>query len=217
MAGSLPGLRGIEMKLCLTAMLGACALVVTDVSGAVIDFEGIPLNTKYGSPTHQPGDLVLTQNGIDMRVDTFLAGTGPIFLSATVGGFTDSFFPTTPLTVSNINLRFTVAQLPFAVGRVTFEFTDSGGLENLGVNGTVLQLSKLGLAPSSIAGVSVTVQESQFSGGTRGTVTLEGAITSVTVGGQEFGLDNFTAVPAPGVFAVAGLGLGLVWRRRRLR
>lgn len=150
-----------------------------------------------------------------MRVGTFMTSASTTYNTAVVDGFTDPYFTSTPLTVNNVNLEFSFSQLPFAVTQVTFEYTESGGVQNLGVNGSVVLLSRMGLAPATLGGATVTVVESQFANGMRGTVTIQGALTSVTVGGQEFGLDNVEAVPAPATLALSGLAALCAARRRR--
>jgi len=159
---------------------------------AVVDFESQVVGTIYGgSFGDTPGDVIFTEDGIDVSVETYLSGS---FGRATIGGFTNSSFPTTPATISNLNLKFDFSNLAFDVGKVTFEYVDFGGNENLGVNGNILGLPSLINAPATIGGASVAV--TPFRGGL-GTVTIVGAINSITVGGQEFGMDNVVAMAVP--------------------
>lgn len=180
--------------LCLFVMnpLGSSAQM------AVVDFESQTVGAAFGSSSsHAPGDLIFTEDGINVSVETDLAGS---FNNVVIGGFTDSDFTTTPVTISNINLGFDFSNLAYDVGKVTFEYLDFGGDENLGVNGSVVELAQLIFAPASLGGASITVTQQQGSfreGYIPGTVQVIGAIESVTVGGQEFGMDNLVAMAVP--------------------
>jgi hypothetical protein len=175
---------------------------VTSADSIVIDFESLPYGSRYGSTEGDvPGDLAFSQDGIDVRLRQFVLGSWSGFSRAEVGGFTDSAFPTTPITISNINLEFDFSQLPFDIDEVSFEYVDMGGSENLGVGSQLLQVSSLDRLPASIGGASVLVTQNGIPGGQRGIVTLRGAIELLTIGGQEFGIDNLTitgTAPVPG-------------------
>lgn len=185
---------------------------------AIIDFDSIAPGTVYGNPVgDMPGDLVLTEDGIDMSVEDFTLGMFVGFFSAEVGGpVTASAFPTQALDINNINVKFDFSNVGFSVTSVSFLYADFGGEENLGVNGTVLELGLLSSAPAMIGGVNVNVTEVAISGGVRGMVTLTGPISTVTVGGQEFGIDEVVAIPAPAstLMLLAG-ATGVLGRRRR--
>lgn len=181
---------------------------------ATVDFESQPVGTTYGgSSGNSPGDLIFTEDNIDVRLRNF----GPSFSQAQIGGFTNSAFPTTPVTISNISLEFDFANVGFPVSEVTFEYADFGGTERLGVNGTEVSLARLFLAPPTIGGAMITVTESPVSGGVMGLVTITGAIDTVLVGGQEFGMDNLVAVGVPEPTTVALLAFGLLCTPRRPR
>ncbi|TWT77795.1 hypothetical protein Pla123a_15910 [Posidoniimonas polymericola] len=207
------------MKAVTSAALAAVFLLLADqtvrAQSATIDFESLPLGTTYGASSgDSPGDLAFTEDGVDVRLQNYSSGS---FSSATVGGFMADKFSTTPMTISNINLDFEFGSLPFDVGLVTFEYADSGGTVNLGVNGTNLSLADMTDAPASIAGVAVSVTASPIFGGVFGEVTLTGQIDTVRLGGQEFGVDNLRAeVPEPLSATLALLGLiGVAAARRR--
>jgi hypothetical protein len=202
------------------AALAAIALLLSDQNVwaqlVTIDFESLPLGTTYGGFSgDSPGDLAFTENGVDVRLQNYSNGS---FNEATVGGFTDAVFPTTPMTIGNINLDFEFGSLPFDVGLVTFEYADLGGTVNLGVNGTNLSLANMTNAPASIAGVAVSATASPIPGGVFGEVTLTGKIDTVRIGGQEFGIDNLRAeVPEPRTAILTLIGLiGVPAARRRL-
>lgn len=203
-------------------MRGAVFLFVLAVYGsawagsvppsAMVTFEGFADGTVFGPEAgHVPGDAVLSQNGIIMRVQNFHFQDFVGFYRAEIGGLFEPYFPSTPLETNNINVEFDFSGLPFSVQRVTFEYLDFGGISNLSVNGgTLYELASLSDLPSSIApGIEASVQP--------GLVTLLGPIASLQVGGQELGIDNVIAVPEPGMIILgllAGLSLSTRFRNR---
>ena len=192
-------------------LFGFCLLAFSIISSvgvyaqtAVVDFESQTIGTVFGGSFGDvPGDVVFTKDGIDVSVETDLSAS---FSKVTIGGFTDSSFPSTPATISNINLRFDFSNLGFEVKKVTFEYVDFGGDENLGVNDSVIELPVLINAPATLGGASVSVTSDN---GVPGTVTIVGMINSITVGGQEFGLDNVVAMAVPEPSAVYLLMLSI--------
>ena len=199
----------------LFSLLAASAL---DASAqmATVDFESLVLGTTFGNASgDSPGDLAFTEDGVDVRLQNFTEGGFVGFIEATVGGFTDDDFPTTPMTIGNISLEFDFTNLPFDVGVVTFEYADFGGSENLGVNGSVVELGQLTDAPAVLGGATVTVTPPM--GASRiGTVALVGDIDTLLLGGQEFGVDNIKAVVPEPSSALLACGLAsLAWGSRR--
>ena len=82
----------------------------TTAETATIDFESVPVGTVYGAPSGDlPSDVVLSQEGIDMSVELFRLGGFVQFFRAEVGGIYGGFFPTTPIGLNNISLRFDFA------------------------------------------------------------------------------------------------------------
>jgi len=192
--------------------LFAVGVVCASAGGSpIIDFEDVALGRTFGALDNQTsGELVLSRNGIDVRVEDFFFGPSVVPGFAEVGGIFDPQFPTTPLSIDNLNLRFEFANVGFPVTQVSFEFVEFGGLDNFSVNDSpLIQLSPLTGLPVNIApGVTVEVDDR--------TVTLQGAIDSFVVGGQELGIDNIIAVPEPATLALLALGgFGICLRFRR--
>ncbi|MCA9212925.1 MAG: hypothetical protein KDB27_07670 [Planctomycetales bacterium] len=91
------------------------------------------------------------------------------------------------LHLNNINLS--VSGAPAA--ELTFNYADLGGNINLEVNGSFQNVNDLiELDGQTLGGANVIV--------TSNTVTITGHIESMTVGGQEFYIDNFCGVPKEG-------------------
>ena len=191
---------------------------------ATVDFESLPVGTSFGQfDGNMPGDLIFTEDGVDVRVDGFTGGfnIGPAFNGVEIGGFTDPAFSTTPATLNNIRLVFDLGGLPSQVTSANFEFADFGGDENLVINGTVLQTFRLTSLPGSLAGVNIAVTNvTNGLGGTLGNVELTGPISSLAIGGQELGIDNvtfrFSNVPEPSSASLlAAVCSAAILRRRR--
>ncbi|MEM7682544.1 MAG: PEP-CTERM sorting domain-containing protein [Planctomycetota bacterium] len=213
---------------CVANLISAGALVVAAGPAAAgglsaaVTFETVPLNTQFGGSFGQsPGDTIFTENGIAVGVEEFTPDFGgPLFGSAQIGGFSDINFPTTPLTVSNILLDFDFSGVGFGVKQASFEFADFGGVENLGVNGTVIVVDfsegNVPALPATIAGVTI---ERTLNPATTeaGVITLTGDLQSIQIGGQELGIDNVIAtdVPEPATLSVLALAGACLARRRR--
>jgi hypothetical protein len=157
-----------------------------------IDFEDPPfvLGTRYGSPAgDSPGDVVFTTEGVPVTVENFTLGAYTGFSNAEV--MNSSSLPGQSMWISNINLRFDFAGLDFAVDKVTFDFQDLGGAENVAVNGSAIVEGEL--ASGTVGAVPLTITRSDGVGDG----VLIGSVTDLTIGGQEFFLDNVCAFEAP--------------------
>lgn len=189
---------------------------------ATLDFESVPIHTIFGEEAGNAfGDVVLVQDGITMSVEPFFSDDFVAFFRAEVGRGQE-FFPTTPLGLRGIGVRFGFADVGFEVNRVTLEFHESGGVTNFAVNDSpVRQFATLNdIPPLVTAGVEATVETVNVDGPVElGLITLTGAIDSVRIGGAELLIDNIVAVPEPGVMALFGFGAVAVFAgaRRRVR
>jgi hypothetical protein len=176
---------------------------------ATVDFESLPVGTKFGEAySNIPGEIVLTEGGVDMSVEEFLLGSFVGFIKAETGGRYIDSFPTTPLELDNISVLFDYSGLDFDVTTVTLEYRDFGGASNLGINGQAIhQLDAIIDIPAEVApGVAASVAD--------GTITLTGEISSLIIGGQELAIDNVVALPEPGTLGLLALGGVLLIRRR---
>jgi len=111
-------------------------------------------------------------------------------------------------------LQFDFAHVGFPVDHVTVQYANNGGNENIAVNGATLYKQTIAAAPSEIApGVTKTVvQEGQIY-----TLQLNGPITTLLLGGQEFGFDNVVATPEPSALWLMSLGAIACARRAHMR
>ena len=207
----------------LRCMGGSVILIAASLSTnparaqpAVVDFDDpasllfpSPFGDSFGNTT---GQVVISQDGIDISVERFFLGKFSDFFRAEIDGpFPDSF-PTLPFELDNINARFDFSDVGFAVTQVTFEYEklgpSAGVSENFAINdGTILQLNINNLPEDIATGVTASVEGSL--------ITLSGPISSFLIGGQELIIDNVTAVPEPATLLLLATAGALVLRRRR--
>lgn len=192
---------------CLIAGVGLCS--GSPAMGATVDFDGLPSGTRFGANFgHVPGEVVISQDDIDLSVEEFLLGSFVGFIKAEVGGRFD-INNTKPLELDNISVLFDLTGLGFEANFVTLEYEWFGGANNFAVNGqTILELSPLTDLPTDIApGVTAAVGN--------GSITLTGVVHSFLIGGQELIIDNITVVPEPATLVLLGIPAAVLLRRRR--
>ena len=157
-----------------------------------IEFERptFTLGRLYGNPSGlAPGDLAFNDKGVPVRIEEFLSGTHTGFNFARIESAAS--LPSQSILTNNVALTFDFGSLSFKPSRVTFDFLDLGGSENVAVNGSSLIEGEL--SSGSIGGVPLTVTRTPAPGGQRGAGVLAGAVTELRLGGQEFWLDNVCA------------------------
>jgi hypothetical protein len=157
-----------------------------------IDFESpsFVLDTLYGNAYgDSPGDVVFTEQGLVVSLENFTFGANTYFNYAEVRN--DSSLPGQSMWISNINLKFDFSGLAFTVAKVTFDFQDLGGFENIAVNGSDIVEGEL--LSGTVGGVPLTVTRST----SLGDGTLVGTVRDMTIGGQEFYLDDVCAFEVP--------------------
>ncbi|MGB1205945.1 MAG: T9SS type A sorting domain-containing protein [Chitinophagales bacterium] len=154
-----------------------------------IRFEGIATG-DYNSSAYSPGDVIYTENGVPMSLETFewMSG-GSGFYSLFINnpswsglGFGNVASP------NNINVKFDFTQLPETPAYIKLEFADGGGHENIAVNGSPLYVGELTDLPSNYFPnvYASTVTTGLYSG----ILELTGDIHTLTIGGQELEMDN---------------------------
>jgi hypothetical protein len=153
----------------------------------------------FGSPVGTPiGAVVWTENGIPVSVQRFLQITGAwsygsLRIENAPGVFTLAAGKTGH--ANNINVGFDFTGVGFPVKKVTFNWLNLGGTENLSVNGSPIWVGQLSAPPAFLGGAAVGSVWGVVAGGKQGTTTLTGPITKILVGGQEEWLDNVCAYP----------------------
>ncbi len=159
-----------------------------------VDFES-PLvpGTIYGKPANQQPDEIAftTADGITVKVEELMINIdngAKMFDSAVVQAAPGELGSGQSIRINNINLEFDFSNIGFITSKVDFRFY-SGGIMNLSVNRSPIFLGDLSNIPPSIGGVNVSVAQSED----RRVLTFTGEVKILTVGGQEFGIDNVCA------------------------
>ncbi len=170
---------------------GLLAFGGAGVSAQTIDFETLVPGTSWQNPPNNPGDVVFSQDNIDMSVEEFLVlPAGSTFGAAVIVPPGDPFSPngTQALSTNSINVKFDLSSLPNAAALVNIEYVQMGGNVNFQIDDTPLQNVPNLNAVVAPAGFRVVVSPTSI------LVELDGAsaITSVLIGGQELGIDNVT-------------------------
>lgn len=185
----------------LLALVGTLLALPAQAQPVCINFgPPPPLNTMYGAPVGQvSGDLAFTVNAIDAYVYNFsLIPAGTAFNRAFTSMAPVSL-PGQSLRTININMLFDLQNLGFPVKRVTLNYLDLGGYENLAVNSSGIYRGQIAAAPPVLGNSSVTVTSTATPppvSGRTGTVTIVGSqIKTFMIGGQEFWIDNVCAHP----------------------
>lgn len=179
----------------LVTIIGLCVFGCTP-SNCCMDFEAFPFtpDTIFNAVNI---NITTTCN---FRVDNihFIDATGTSgFGFAKVENAPAGFGQGHVLRMNNSTFMF--ANTGSTVSRVTFDYLDLGGLQNLSINGKFFA-GKLSAAPTNptLAGSGVTVSVTSGSvtppsSGVKGTVSLTGNINSFSIGGLEFFIDNVCA------------------------
>lgn len=166
-------------------------------------YENLTAGAKYGQPSeHQPGDVVWDTKNVLVSLETFKYSNGDtgFFFVEVFGDDTGLFDPIgsgNRLFVSNINLKYDFREIEGDVTSVCFEIWDGGGEENLAVNGESIQVVDFNsnfpleseIAPD-VKMVFTPVEDTGNSNIPRGTLCFYGKIKDLTIGGQEFLMDN---------------------------
>ena len=195
----------------MAARVGVAALCwLSPISlAATMDFQSVALGTKYGEDFgYVPGQVVLTEDGIQMSVEQFFLQQFTGFFQAEVAGPSNDH----EFAIDNISVLFDLTNVGFNVTSLTLEYLELGGNDNFAVNGgSILQLAELIDIPANVApGVTALVDD--------GLITLTGKIDSVLIGGQELSIDTIVAVPEPtSLVLLAAGGVLALWRSRQHR
>ncbi len=198
----LPARRSLA-ALVFSVFLGAGAFA------AQVNFETLATGTLFGSGINTPGQVLFSQDGIDVSGVNFQTGSFEDFNLAQINGPGTDLFATKHVFFNNISFEFDLTGVA-PINDVTIEYHEFGGVNNFAVNnGPILELPAMTDLPINVApGVTATVDADS--------IHLSGTISNFRIGGQELAVDNIVAIPEPTCLAllVAGLGAGLLRRRR---
>ena len=163
-----------------------------------VQFEDFEEGILYAESTgYEPGDLIGTEDGVSIYLFENLnqngepAGFGTIQIwDNPLGSGTNGLAPF----FGGASLLFDFAGLPEAVSAVTFSYV--GAHANFGVNGNLYYLfDGFGeLANINIPGITITVNPTPTS---VGSLTVEGDIQSLVLGGFDVAIDDVCFVTSP--------------------
>ena len=165
-----------------------------------VDHQSLIPGMSWGAGSgNSPGDYIFTEDGIPVFVDRIDWGGGSY-------GFFDcevqvpgipNFGYDRVMNLNNIANVYDIGSLGITTAKVTFEFVDFGGTENLQVNGAMVHVGDMAAMPVAVApGVTFSVATYSTGGGIGGIVTLQGNVHRLLVAGQEFMIDNVCVVEA---------------------
>ena len=155
-----------------------------------IDFEDLALGTEI------PAGGTFASNGVLMHLEEFYWDVGSC-TNPTPGNFArivdwgEACGSGNELTVNNVNVRFDYGE---PLTDLVIHFGEMGGNVNLIVNGQCVSEHNLSDVPPVLGGVSISVDESNPGQGC-GKIMLHGPIFNVSIGGQEFWIDDIECTP----------------------
>ena len=145
--------------------------------------------------------LTYTEDHIDLHFAPFDDGLGggPSLGNAFIDYAIPGIGTNQVLLLSNINADYDLTSL-VNVSRVTFDYFDGAGIENLMVNGDFIinEFGSLYGSSFTLGGVDVFITRVSASGYDYGEVIFTGSVQSFAVGGQQFYVDD-VCVSAEGV------------------
>jgi subtilisin len=158
-----------------------------------LDFDQQSTDVRYGV------GQTLTDNGVTITFKAFTFSNGQTFIGGSAFINVDEG-GNRSLTPGNINADFAFI---YPLDGLTFSYFDTGGNENLEVNGVLSNVEDLSeLNGTTVSGVKI------FVAPRTGLVRLEGPITQLAIGGQELIIDNVCPSKAsawqPAIFSTSG-------------
>lgn len=187
-------------------------LLSTSLAAQTLDFEDLTLGDVYDpNPATLDPDSFMT-GGIPVTVNDFVfSGGGTTSLGFTEvenGGLAGG--SGNELEVNNVNLDFNFGGPVQTVGITFGEF---GGNINFEVNGDFHNVANFQALPGTIGGATYSVSPTSVAGSV---MTVQGAINSLSIGGQELWIDNVRyVVPEPAATGLIGLVLTAMFFKRR--
>ncbi len=179
-----------------------CHPLIVDCSSDSCDFSFTHEYMSFGAVNTA---LTYTEDHIDLSFAGYDdgLGSGPSMGNAFVDFAVPGIGDNQVLLLSNVNADYDLTGL-VNVSRVTFDYFDGAGIENLMVNGSFMidEFGALAGSTFSLGGVDVFIARVSAAGYDHGEVILTGNVQSFAVGGQQFYVDN-VCVSADGVNCTA--------------
>ncbi len=207
----------MKLRMCSLGAVGALTLSGAPVGAAVIDFESLdqapPKNWSVGAN--------FSQGGVGVALTEFTQNEGGVVTTgkARIGVYAVSLVRINHfLELANITASLAVP----SGGYAGFSFSHSipSGFINLSVNGESAFIDGSNLNGFTIGGVTVsdTLTPGSLDPSRAALATFSGVVTSFSIGGSGFLIDNISGslAPAPGAATMLlGPALPVLLRRRR--
>jgi hypothetical protein len=161
-------------------------------SVACIDFE---VSSSSFGKSMSPGSLFLTANKIQVWLDFFHQNNQTYFNSVNIVPAISGFGHGQIASVNNVSLLFDFTGLPFIPKMIELNFADQGGRENLSINGSPIYIGEISKVKSTLGGAKVQVNTGKKAGIYTGVLRVTGTVFNLSIGGQEFFLDDICARP----------------------
>ena len=171
----------------LFAVFGLAMFAAMPAMGAIInvDFEDLPITT-YGCC-----GVVFTSGGVNFVTDQFQYEGGTWTPNGAVNVITTAGCGVRKvLWTGNANIIFDISGMPLR--RLELDFGEYGGNLNVEINGTFKNIDQMMAIDNYNWGPATgpAISHVTLTGGNCGTLKVEGEITSFSIGGQEFEIDN---------------------------
>lgn len=173
-----------------------CSAPVPRQACVGFDSPAFAVNTQYGATVGQtPGHVALLSNGITGSLEIFLTSASANFNKASIESMLVPSGVGQSMRLNNISVNFDFSALNFIPSRVTFGFLDFGGEINMGINGNPSHVGYMASFPPTIGTASVAIGSTPVPpSASSGKITLNGAIKTLLIGGQELLIDEVCAV-----------------------
>ena len=190
-------MRHLKKKLLLDTLaivFTICHVYAQPDCDVQVSFDAQPPATYGASYGDNAGDLIFTESGIDVRIDSMLWFGGSLgYNFVNIEAASCGFGFDQIASFNNASLIFDLSSI--ATNGVSFIFRDMGGEENLQVNGSTIHvISKFEDLPSWVAPNVQCVVDSVYAdtcyGVKIGRVTLSGNINLLRIAGQELSIDS---------------------------
>lgn len=172
----------------------ALACIAQAVSAQVVfNFNDLPSTARYSVSTGFPiGSTIFAQGGVPVRLTPYGTGT-----TGSASARPPSQFPTQNLWISNIGTQFDLSALNEGRGAGVFRFQwiNQGGSEMIAVNGSPQFIGLYDNGPVIIGGASLRLSPASLTGARVRTAEIRGYLQNVTIGGQEYSIDNVEILP----------------------
>ncbi len=175
------------------ALFSSLAQSISAQNGFCLDFENLP-TTYYDAANHPAGDTLFEIEGIPAVIDSFDYGNNSGGISGVEVLDINNSSPLVnghALRINNTILDFDFSHLADPVVAVSFNYWDRGSQLNMGVNRQPISIANSFAEMPSWIAPGIKMQVYPYNNASfEGTILLNGEISSLQIGGQEFYFDN---------------------------